>query len=317
MVDPLRPIAALPDTKNGVKPLENHQDYSPAVKNSSKADKTGESELNHAIPTPLSTILQPTPSTKNSQLQENKQDRIKGEEVSHHGLLRWRRADAFANDKDVGLRVSALKQVVKRPPPPPPHLPSPWWLKTLLLPSPTLLLDPTPLLPLSPTIKEATSFRTRKSFGEELGLSGADAEAINRLKEAVVAPACPAVAPLPVSTSPPDDGGRPAGPQHKRHKVTIKDFEIMRCPTPRRSPKASFGELEDHPLGSDFPPLTSNTLIESEGCVLAPQTLGNLEVDQGRTVGQSGRMADDSFKDVMLTSWQDSMAKFEKALAAR
>ncbi|OAV96389.1 hypothetical protein PTTG_04036 [Puccinia triticina 1-1 BBBD Race 1] len=121
--------------------------------------------------------------------------------------------------------------------------------------SPTLLLKPTPPLPLSITIQEASSIHTHNLL-EELGLSSADAEAINRLtttfddghghtaslgspsldEQAAAAifvasanpAASPAFVPEPVLTMPPDNNRSLAGAQRKCNKVTIKDFEFMR-----------------------------------------------------------------------------------------
>jgi large subunit ribosomal protein L44 len=44
--------------------------------------------------------------------QKHKQDGSKGEEVAQPGLLRWRRADGFEKDKEIGSRASAFKQGV-------------------------------------------------------------------------------------------------------------------------------------------------------------------------------------------------------------
>ncbi|KAA1105606.1 hypothetical protein PGT21_012990 [Puccinia graminis f. sp. tritici] len=134
------------------------------------------------------------------------------------------------------------------------------------------LVDPTPIeegsppIPLSPTIEESSSVRSRKSLEEELGLSAADADAINQLtrtfddeplpnltKEppsAITSPPeslttgsplmdDPAVSSVPVSVVPSELAESPAvvpapttstsSPvQRRRHKVTVEDFEIMR-----------------------------------------------------------------------------------------
>ncbi|WAQ86003.1 hypothetical protein PtA15_6A633 [Puccinia triticina] len=111
--------------------------------------------------------------------------------------------------------------------------------------SPTLLLKPTPSLPLSITIQETSSIHTHKLL-EELGLSIADAEAINRLTTTfddghghtaslgspsldeqaaaaiVVASAKPAASPAfvpePVSTMPPDNNRSLAGVSQSDHQ---------------------------------------------------------------------------------------------------
>ncbi|KAI9628134.1 hypothetical protein KEM48_011812 [Puccinia striiformis f. sp. tritici PST-130] len=76
--------------------------------------------------------------------------------------------------------------------------------------------------------------------------------------------------------------------------------------------------VEDQGLGSEFPALPSDTLIESEGYVYqAPKTLGDLEVDEASAANRSGRMADQSFEDILFARRQESLLKFKTALASR
>jgi large subunit ribosomal protein L44 len=77
--------------------------------------------------------------------------------------------------------------------------------------------------------------------------------------------------------------------------------------------------VEDQALGgSEFPALPSDTLIEAEGHVYrAPKSLGDLEVDEGSSPDRSGRLADQSFEDVLLARRQHTLLKYKNTLAAR
>ncbi|OAV97224.1 hypothetical protein PTTG_05366 [Puccinia triticina 1-1 BBBD Race 1] len=242
--------------------------------------------------------------------QKHKQDGSKGEEVSHPGLLRWRRADAFAKDKEIGLRASAFKQGVL-------------YEDAMASVSRAFVGMVYSLhgMKAARQFVRANWFSRRAQVGDLLKFTNPflvlkytlakyhrEPPVARLLRESGSASATAIFVVGSYSGS--LKLGEAFGTSKKMAEYRAHEDALRRI---YLSPG-----LEDQPLGSDFPPLPSDTLIESEGYVYqAPRTLADLEVDEGSAVNRSGRMADESFEDIMLASRQDSMAKFEKALASR
>lgn len=244
---------------------------------------------------------------------KHKQDGSKGEEVSHPGLLRWRRADAFAKDKEIGLRASAFKQGVlyedamasvsrafvgmvyslhgmkaARQ-----FVRANWFSRKAQVGD--LLKFTNPFLVLKYTLAKYHREPPVARLLRESGSASATAIFVVgsysgslKLGEAF--------------------GTSKKMAEYRAHEDALRRIYL------------SPGHEEDRGLGSssEFPALPSDTLIEAEGYMYnAPRMLGDLEVDEGSAPNRSARMADQSFEDVLLARRQNSLLKFNKTIADR
>ncbi|KAA1070484.1 hypothetical protein PGT21_013117 [Puccinia graminis f. sp. tritici] len=124
------------------------------------------------------------------------------------------------------------------------------------------LVDSTPIeegsppIPLSPTIEESSSVRSRKSLEEELGLSAADADAINQLTRTFDDEPLPNLTKEPPSaiTSPPESltTGSPLmdDPPVNSVPVLIVPSELAESPAVVPPPTTSTSSPVQHPTSS-------------------------------------------------------------------
>ncbi|KAA1101350.1 hypothetical protein PGT21_017432 [Puccinia graminis f. sp. tritici] len=243
--------------------------------------------------------------------QKHKQDGSKGEEVAQPGLLRWRRADGFEKDKEIGMRASAFKQGVlyedamasvsrafvgmvyslhgmkaARQ-----FVRANWFSRRAQVGD--LLKFTNPFLVLKYTLAKYNREPPVARLLRESGSASATAifvvgsySGTLKLGEAF--------------------GTSKKMAEYRAHEDALRRIYL--------SPG-----VEDQALGgSEFPALPSDTLIEAQGHVYrAPQSLGDLEVDEGSSPDRSGRLADQSFEDVLLARTQHNLLKFKNSLAAR
>lgn len=239
-----------------------------------------------------------------------KQDGSKGEEVSYPGLLRWRRADAFDKDKEIGSTVSAFKQGVlyedamasvsrafvglvyslhgmeaSRQ-----FVRANWFSRKAQVAD--LLKFTNPFLILKYTLAKYHREPPVARLLRESGRASATAIFVVgsysgslKLGEAF--------------------GTSKKMAEYRAHEDALRRIYL--------SPG-----LEDQGLEGDFPALPSDTLIEPEGYAYqASKTLGDAEVEEGSSANRSGRMADQSFEDVLSAQRAYTKTKFEKTLASR
>jgi len=243
--------------------------------------------------------------------QKHKQDGSKGEEVSHPGLLRWRRADAYEKDQEIGMRASAFKQGVL-------------YEDAMASVSRAFVGMVYALhgMKAARQFVRANWFSRRAQVGDLLKFTNPfwvlkytlakyhrEPPVARLLRESGSASATAIF--VVGSYSGTLKLGEAFGTSKKMAEYRAHEDALRRI---YLSPG-----LEDQGLGgSEFPALPSDTLVEAEGHVYqAPQALGDLEVEEGSAANRSGRMADQSFEDVLLARRQDSLTKFEKTIASR
>ncbi|KAH9464361.1 hypothetical protein MJO28_001965 [Puccinia striiformis f. sp. tritici] len=242
--------------------------------------------------------------------QKHKQDGSKGEEVSHPGLLRWRRAEGFAKDQEIGSRASAFKQGIL-------------YEDAMASVSRAFVGMVYSLhgMKAARQFVRANWFSRRAQVGDLLKFTNPflvlkytmakyhrEPPVARLLRESGSASATPIF--VVGSYSGTLKLGEAFGTSKKMAEYRAHEDALRRI---YLSPG-----VEDQGLGSEFPALPSDTLIESEGYVYqAPKTLGDLEVDEASAANRSGRMADQSFEDILFARRQESLLKFKTALASR
>ncbi|MBW0513454.1 hypothetical protein O181_053169 [Austropuccinia psidii MF-1] len=238
---------------------------------------------------------------------KHKQDGSTGEEVANPGLLRWRRADAIENDKEVGHRASAFKQGVL-------------YEDAMASVSRSFVGMVYSLygMKLTREFVRANWFNRKAQVADLLKFTNPflilkytlakynrEPPVARILRESGRASATPIF--VVGSYSGNLKLGEAFGTSKKMAEYRAHEDALRRI---YLSPG-----LEDQGLGDQVSNLPSDTLVESLGHIYkAPKALGDLEVDEGSSTNRSGRLADQTAEDVLLTRRQNSLNKFNSIM---